>query len=78
MSRSESYGENNPRSPRVDRKDSDDVYVATATESLRKKKAKTPEHLHPAQKERINKEAQGLVQKGKNRANKDGDYSGKG
>lgn len=58
---------------RVTRKDADDVFYATATEPLRKHKAKTPAYQHPMETARIAKTAGELVQKGKARVDKHGD-----
>ncbi len=60
-----------PRSPRVRRGEADEVYVATATEPLRKAKAKSPLFQSEAEAERIRKEAESLVEKGKKRVKKE-------
>lgn len=62
---------------KVKRSQADDVFKATATEPLRKYQKKTPVHLHPLEAERIRKDAEALVIKGRNRVEKKGDqYSG--
>lgn len=58
---------------RVTRKDADDVFYATATEPLRKHKAKTPLTQHPMETHRIAQRAAELVEKGKRRVDKHGD-----
>ncbi len=60
-----------PRSPRVRRSEADEVYVATATEPLRKSKSKSPLFQSEAEAERIRKEAESLVEKGKKRVKKE-------
>ncbi len=50
---------------RVSRKDSDEVFEATATEALRKSKAKTPLHLIQAQRDLKNAQAEEIVSSAK-------------
>lgn len=49
--------------PKVTRQNADAVFIATATEKLRKPKAKNVNHLHPNQAETIRKKAQDIVDK---------------
>lgn len=58
---------------KVKRPEADEVFRATATEPLRKFKRKTPAQKHPAELERIRREAEALVEKGKKRVKKNGD-----
>lgn len=61
----------NTGSPHVPRRDADAVFIATATEPSRKHKAKSSDLVHPAQKERIRKKADDLVEKGRKRVEKE-------
>lgn len=46
---------------KVTRKESDEVFEATATEALRKSKAKTPLHMTEAQRDLKNRQAEEIV-----------------
>lgn len=57
--------EHNPKVPKikVTRSEADEVYISTATEPLRKTKAKTPLHLSQPERDRNNRKAEEIVER---------------
>ncbi len=57
-------------SPKVRRDQADEVFIATATERLRKNKAKTPKHMPEAQRKLKEQQAEEIVLKAQQKKGK--------